>query len=701
MRKPSLLITANIALWSIVCCIAYPHVSYAQFNSTAVSTYCVNGPGDRQAYLFWNGITAYSQAACGTPAAYVCNSTGGTDVACEDMSTSSVTGKLVAKTIGGILCGPGGSTNCTAKIIYNQAPLNSTCTVRGSNGTPGTCDAVQNNVADRYNIDVACNNLAPCFFAHGSGSGYTLNSSISLTQPFVLTAVAYTINSSATETFLAVGNANIGFSTSNPGDILSTCDSTNSTIANVYQTGFAPSYLSDIILQCQGSLYPTYQNMFPGANFQSGGATSVSGTPVIMASGGSPVNFWSFGITTSNLSLFYTTGFWTLDAIHTNSCLTYGYTCGFSGFGDVVPFNAFWGLVPYNAAQSVFQSQKIVNVCNAGDQACEDFVNQANSGTLLFASPGFVPHSGADQFCSVPITSGTYNNSTGAVSLILANVVPGSPGPQVTNLVSGNPFALNLLTGTGSYASLNGGWIAGAGTTAGSGIGTVNFTATAGLAPVTPITITGGTVSTCTIKTFYDTSGANYCTGGVPCDLTQATITKRAILVNICFPNQSPFFYSNSCAVFANSSLQTYTGPGTSTTPTPWSVAWIGQRTGNTSAYNTVFAAGSSSVGYTNSPATSYVIDGTSGITSATSDNAWHVIVGISNGTNIKNYVDGALATSSASVGAALAQPYYLGSNVGSSDYLQGMFYAGGITNTDISSVIPQLTAQQQLYGPF
>lgn len=85
-----------------------------------------------------------------------------------------------------------------------------------------------------------------------------------------------------------------------------------------------------------------------------------------------------------------------------------------------------------------------------------------------------IPYTGA-----ITISSGTYNATTGLVTLTLATAANLSPGDSVT--VSG-------ATGSGSYASINGTFTAGAGTT---GV-TVTYTVAASLT----MTITGGSLTT-------------------------------------------------------------------------------------------------------------------------------------------------------------------------------------------------------------
>lgn len=82
-----------------------------------------------------------------------------------------------------------------------------------------------------------------------------------------------------------------------------------------------------------------------------------------------------------------------------------------------------------------------------------------------------------EPYISTTISSGTYTSGSGAVSLTTAAPHGLSPG---------DTFLLSGMTGTGSYANLNGQQVATAGTTG----STLNFTAATGLT----LTITGGNV---------------------------------------------------------------------------------------------------------------------------------------------------------------------------------------------------------------
>lgn len=662
----------------------------AQFNgpSGGTLTFCVQGPGDVQPYVAWGSVwRAYSMATCGMPAVNVCNSTGGVDVACADMVTSTTTGKLVPNVIGGLTCGTDNSGNCTIKIIYD---------IPGA----GAHNAVQNTISLRYGLYngavSGCNSIGAgnCGFSNASGAGYTLTASLSLTQPFALMVLAYSNNASGVNTLLSVGNAAIEVSNTGNTNVLSTCDSSNSTATNGYQYGFAPSYLSEFILTCLGGSGSLYQNTFASTNQQSGGSTSVSGVPsLIVNSSAAATNFWEFGITTSNITTVAGgggTGFWTLNAIHVNACEAIGYTCYYSGMGDVTAFNAAWGLRAYNAAATAGASgQALVNVCSPADAYCGNILSQSRIGNALINTVG----GELGNACYTTIASGTY--TAGAVVLTL-NTPPGDG--NATGLVSGSNFALTQVTGTGSFALLNNSVF-----TAGTGTGptTLNFTGPTGTG-----TITGGIVSSCTIKTFYDicTIGGvpcNSCTGGVPCPVTQATIGNRAIMAVDCIYPGIPLFYGQSCAIFTEANSQSYIGPAASNTSLPLSIAFVAQRTGNTSAYNTVFGGtgATASAGFGSSPNTAYFQDGYQLGAPTANDNLFHSVMGESDGTNLHVYVDGVLSNTTATMASgAMVPPYVLGNKGGASLYFQGILFEAGLASSDITALAASLSAQQQLY---
>jgi Putative phage tail protein len=104
----------------------------------------------------------------------------------------------------------------------------------------------------------------------------------------------------------------------------------------------------------------------------------------------------------------------------------------------------------------------------------------AISGHEQPSHPIASPHCSRETKASTfSVTSGTYVSGTGVTTLVIGS----SPG-----LLPGDGFTLSALTGTGGFASLDGTWIATAGTTG----TTVVFTGPTGLGTTT---ITGGTLS--------------------------------------------------------------------------------------------------------------------------------------------------------------------------------------------------------------
>ncbi len=134
----------------------------------------------------WWGARALGSSACGTKALNVCNSTGGVDVACIDMSTSPVTGDLVVTTIGGLTCASLG-TNCTIKIAYDQSGFNG---CQAPANIP--CDISQSTIANRPTLTTSCIGSLPCIGCSGSNQWLqsTTTNSPAVTQPFTVSTVA-------------------------------------------------------------------------------------------------------------------------------------------------------------------------------------------------------------------------------------------------------------------------------------------------------------------------------------------------------------------------------------------------------------------------------------------------------------------------------------------------------------------------------
>lgn len=154
------------------------------------------GPGDIYSFRAWFGLRAYSAVKRGTAIANVCNSTGGIDVGCGDILSDATTGALVSATIGGITC-PG--TNCTIKTWYDQT---------GGNNCTGSCDVVQNTIANRFSLLANVQGSLPGAQSTGGGSatGMASAGNMSISQPVTFVAVAQRTSGSSL-VFIIASNA--------------------------------------------------------------------------------------------------------------------------------------------------------------------------------------------------------------------------------------------------------------------------------------------------------------------------------------------------------------------------------------------------------------------------------------------------------------------------------------------------------------
>lgn len=256
--------------------------------------------------------------------------------------------------------------------------------------------------------------------------------------------------------------------------------------------------------------------------------------------------------------------------------------------------------------------QKAVNICNIGDAACTDLSTNSSTGVLTLANVGGVscgPY-------AIASTGSIYTSASGAVSLALST----SPG-----LSSGNLFGVAALTGTGILLNLNGAFVATTGT---SGT-TVNYTTTSGLGT---ITITGGSVSICTIKSWYDQSGNGH-------TITQSTVADRAVLaVNAVDSMPCGAFYASS----------SYSVTGLSSTSMPASVSAVVEA-GSASTTNFAwFGSGSNSTWRYQGSGGSAVLYNGSFLTQTGLNNSVptpYAIQGVMNGASSAIYVNNGTAT--------------------------------------------------------
>lgn len=147
-------------------------------------------------------------------------------------------------------------------------------------------------------------------------------------------------------------------------------------------------------------------------------------------------------------------------------------------------------------------------------------------------------------------------------------------------------------------------------------------------------------VNVCTVKTIYDQSGGNNCSG--PCDLTQATIASRAVLTPNCYG-------ALPCLTFAVN--QGYQVAGLATFAAPFSISWLANRTGNsTNGYADMFFSQQSGstcsiqAGYAGAASQTLIYSGNNIAGDATADGFLVPTIGTWNGASSESFTNGRTA---------------------------------------------------------
>lgn len=189
--------------------------------------------------------------------------------------------------------------------------------------------------------------------------------------------------------------------------------------------------------------------------------------------------------------------------------------------------------------------------------------------------------------------------------------------------------------------------------------------ATTGALVVTTIGGSDCTMVTCTVKIWYDQSGANQCSGSTSCDISNATIGNRPVFVVSC---QS----SKPCARFAASSNQTLTTAGSSTSAQnqPYTISYVAKQTSGFTTHGTVLGAsgGTVQVGLGDATNSAFACFCTSAPTVTAANNAFHAIQNLGDNAASDIYVDGSGNT--VSVGVSSINGAYEVS--GNSNFLTG-----------------------------
>ncbi len=145
--------------------------------------------------------------------------------------------------------------------------------------------------------------------------------------------------------------------------------------------------------------------------------------------------------------------------------------------------------------------------------------------------------------------------------------------------------------------------------------------------------------SSCTAKTVYDQSGANNCSGSVPCDITNATAANRPTVTLNC-EGTKPCMHSAGSAI-----LQT---AATLTVAQPYTVMTAARRTSGTS-YGAILSNNTGSQGlFFGNTANHADLFVSSDHLFAQTDNTMQCIMGIANGASSSGVTDGSITAISA-----------------------------------------------------
>lgn len=207
-----------------------------------------------------------------------------------------------------------------------------------------------------------------------------------------------------------------------------------------------------------------------------------------------------------------------------------------------------------------------------------------------------------------------------------------------------------------------------------------------------PTTVGGSScaVVVCTVKTIYDQSGALACAGSTACDLVDATINARGTLVANCINT------SHYCIAFTGG--EGYNSANALPTITqPYTQSLVVERTGNTSAGNTVFTSstGGDLFGMGTSANLGALFNGTYGTWTAT-DNAWNAQSVVSNaGSSIYND-NGTAGSPSANPGTGnlpsgtMQMGYYTGAGTlyFGGNFVEGVFWKATSSAGQLSSIV-------------
>ncbi len=213
------------------------------------------------------------------------------------------------------------------------------------------------------------------------------------------------------------------------------------------------------------------------------------------------------------------------------------------------------------------------------------------------------------------------------------------------------------------------------------------------------VTTVGGldcSIVTCTIKTFYDRSGALFGNGAVAWDMTQATIGNRAQF-------KTSAIGSKPCALFSGVAPYATTNGSASTIAQPFTFSAVANRTGSISTSGGILNfVGASWVAFSDGVANQITANSGTSITVTAADSSFHAIQYIGNSTSSDLYIDGSSNVANSGTNS-------LGSNVSMNigrqtfgPLLTGYYCEGGVWPTGFNGTQKSnMNSNQRSYWGF
>lgn len=215
------------------------------------------------------------------------------------------------------------------------------------------------------------------------------------------------------------------------------------------------------------------------------------------------------------------------------------------------------------------------------------------------------------------------------------------------------------------------------------------------------ITTVGGTdcsVSTCTVKTLYDQSGALRCSGAA-CDAAQATEALRPIFKTSCSG-------SKPCMQCTASSSQRLISASQSASAiaNTFTVMFGGQRNGAFTSLGTMMGAagGNMQLGYNSATNQAFIFNGSTVVPGTASDSVYHSIAGLYTGSaSAAVYVDGSSVATGNAGGSSISGAFGVCNESASGNLATGFFLEGGVWSGNQSASLGTLSTNQHSYWGF